>query len=1171
MGAHKAKAGESHGSAGAGPLASGPVETKDSSAFGFSQLRAVFTYMLDAVLITSTSGDIVDANPAACTLSGYAREELIGLPILSLTAPDQPESYKEGWADFLENGRFDSEWRFIRRDGAVLDLETRAVANVVPGYNVAVLRDVTGRKEEEPRLQAERELLQTVLDHIPVMVNLFDPGGALKWVNREWERVLGWTLEEAQKSDIYRDTTPDSKERDRVQRFVAGANGQWEEFDTHVKNGGTLRTCWSNVRLSDGTVIGIGRDITEQKRAESALRESEERFRQLAENTRDVFWMSDPETNRQFYVSPAYEEVWGRSREEFHANPMAFFDSVHPEDQAAFLVAIESKPLGGTFSQEYRIVRPDGEVRWIWDRAFPVFDEQGKIYRTVGIAQDITERKAAEAALQSSESRFRALTENSWDGICLWSPEGQHIYSSPSSLRLLGYGPTDSPNLCLVELIHPDDWSMVQSRFQEALAHPRRGVVVETRVKHTSGTWRWMDCAFTNLIDEPSLGAVVNNYRDVTDRRLAMDELRASQERLSTALWRGNVGLWDLDVATGIFTFSPQYFAQLGYGENEFDSSFDHIVSLVHPDDKQPTLEKFRDQIAGQAIYYQNEFRFRHRDGGYRWFQSQGTIFRDSKGQAVRVLGVHIDITAIKEIESELRASRAALQRTYDDMERLVHVRTAELEKSNQALKVEVTERQMALGALREAVIQLEVAKREAEDANTAKSEFLSRMSHELRTPLNAILGFGQLLGLAELEARDRESVDYILGAGRHLLQLIDEVLDISRIEAGRMQVNLEPVDIAPMVHEALEMTRPLAASRQIQLIDQVGTAGNRPSVRADRQLLRQVLLNLISNAVKYNRDGGEVVISLEEGRHRGVRRICVSDTGMGLSGEELAKLFTPFERLQAARLGVEGTGIGLTLSKRLAEAMGGRIGVESEVGRGSRFWLELAVALEEPPAHSGGVNDGGPMGEIPPAADPGLVESYLESQDFVPRDRPSPAPVPAVETPPAQAPPAIHPGPAPERAEYHGSAGESSSGGALIAETRRRDQASYGDFSNLNGLVLYIEDNLSNLRLVEMIFMRVPGLDLVTAQSGAQGLALASAKKPDVILLDLHLPDMDGEQVLAQLKAQVETRDIPVVVLSADALPKQTARLTAQGIDAYLTKPIDRCELLATVSFGSS
>jgi PAS domain S-box-containing protein len=379
----------------------------------------------------------------------------------------------------------------------------------------------------------------------------------------------------------------------------------------------------------------------------------------------------------------------------------------------------------------------------------------------------------------------------------------------------------------------------------------------------------------------------------------------------------------------------------------------------------------------------------------------------------------------------------------------------------------DVTHRSRIEKALRE-------AKEEADRANHAKSDFLSRMSHELRTPLNSILGFGQLLDRQSPTEIQRPRIRYILSAGRHLLNLINEVLDISRIEAGNLQLSVEPVCIEEAIHEALDLMRPLAAERTIGLATSSPLESS-TYVLADRQRLKQVLLNLLSNAVKYTAVSGSVTVAFSDST-KGLTRISVRDNGAGIAVDKLARLFTPFDRLGAEQSTVEGTGLGLALCQRLVQAMHGSIGVNSNLGTGSTFWLELPKA-----------------------------ESPLQGL----------------------------------AAQMNSTASER----ATEEESRR---------------ILYIEDNFSNVTLVEQMLAERPALELMTAMQGRVGLELARQHSPDLILLDLHLPDMPGWQVLAQLKADHLTRTIPVVVISADATVPQVKRLVSAGARAYLTKPLD-------------
>jgi PAS domain S-box-containing protein len=376
---------------------------------------------------------------------------------------------------------------------------------------------------------------------------------------------------------------------------------------------------------------------------------------------------------------------------------------------------------------------------------------------------------------------------------------------------------------------------------------------------------------------------------------------------------------------------------------------------------------------------------------------------------------------------------------------------------------------------------ELLTTREEAERANRAKTEFLSRMSHELRTPLNAILGFGQLLELERLTDEQREHVDYILSAGRHLLDLINEVLDISRIESGQLTLSAEPVEVGDAIAEVVALVTTQADRQHVTVTN--AHAACEQYVMADRQRLRQVLLNLTSNAVKYNRPRGTVRIACAM---RGDRfRISVADTGYGIAPEHLDRLFRPFDRLGAEVGSIEGTGMGLALSKGLVEAMGGAIGVETELDVGSTFWIELDLAE-------------------------GPIEAYER----------------------------LHPST------------------IAVAPVPERDSR----------LILQIEDNASNLRLVERIVRRQPGLRIVGTGTGRSGIELARQRRPDLILLDVHLPDTTGHEVLRQLRAFSETRETPVVVLSADATRTQISRLMDSGAFGYVTKPLDVAVFLETV-----
>jgi signal transduction histidine kinase/CheY-like chemotaxis protein len=376
---------------------------------------------------------------------------------------------------------------------------------------------------------------------------------------------------------------------------------------------------------------------------------------------------------------------------------------------------------------------------------------------------------------------------------------------------------------------------------------------------------------------------------------------------------------------------------------------------------------------------------------------------------------------------------------------------------------------------------EIRAARDTAQSANRAKSEFLSRMSHELRTPLTAMIGFAELLEIEELTAQQHEYVETILRAGSHLLELMNDILDIARIEEGRMSLVPEAVLVADVAREVSELVKPSADRHSITLKVDVD---DRLTVIADRQRLRQVLVNFMSNGVKYNHDGGCVTISARQ-QSNDTGKIVVADTGMGMSSDDVDLLFSPFNRLWAQRSDIEGTGLGLALSKTLAEAMHGNIGVSSKLGSGSEFWVEL------------------------PLADTELIETAAAAMERGPANPPLP--------------------------------------------TKSK-------------IVLLAEDAESNIKLVKGILRRRPHVELVVATNGVTAIEMAKDRAPDLILLDLHLPDIDGDEVMRQLQALAELRHTPVVIVSADATDRQRERLLEAGAKDYITKPLRLKRLLQVV-----
>jgi PAS domain S-box-containing protein len=404
----------------------------------------------------------------------------------------------------------------------------------------------------------------------------------------------------------------------------------------------------------------------------------------------------------------------------------------------------------------------------------------------------------------------------------------------------------------------------------------------------------------------------------------------------------------------------------------------------------------------------------------------------------------------------------------------------------NTARQVVEQERKRFEKALQQTNIELENARFTAEKANLAKSEFLSSMSHELRTPLNAILGFAQLMELASPPpaAAQAKRIAQILQAGWYLLSLINEILDLAVIESGKLSLSKESVSLSELMSECQTMMEPQALQHGVQM--SFPRLNNPIFVSADRTRLKQIIVNLISNAIKYNKEHGTVVIECMVSGPKRIR-LSIKDTGAGLPPEKLAQLFQPFNRLGQEAAGVAGTGIGLVVSKRLAELMGGVLGVESTVGVGSVFWCELG------------------LGEPPKTLVPNGEASTLVLPEALPG--------------------------APWRT------------------------------------LLYVEDNPANMQLVEEVIAEVSGLRLITAADGTLGIELARASQPQVILMDINLPGISGIKALKILRGDPVTAHIPVIALSANAMPRDIEKGLEAGFFRYLTKPIKIAEFMNTLN----
>jgi len=927
------------------------------------------------------------------------------------------------------------------------------------------------RMEESLRLHATRmkSILETSLDAIIVMDS---QGVILDW-NTRATAIFGWQKHEALGRTVAETIIPPQHREAHLRglaRFLA--TGEGSVLNRRIDITALHRTgrefpvelAITATRIHDQwQFTAFIADITERKRAEQGLKW----FRTLLDNVTDSIEIIDPRTGKFL-----------------DGNEKAWSNLGYTRGELLTLTVSDIDPLvtSPAFAKLVRQLRETGEARVLEsihlrkDRTtFPVevnahcIRQDGQEF-LVAIVRDITERKRTEEALRETEERFRSAFGHAAIGMALVSTDGRWLQVNPTLCDIVGYSEPELLATTFQAITHPDDLDTDLAYVRQMLAREIRYYQMEKRYIHKRGHVVWILLSVSLVHDrEGNPLHFIGLIQDITERKQAENRL-AAQYAVAQVLAESPA----LQEASAKIL---QVLCEcLGWQVGSI-WRVDRDANLLRCLEIWQTQKTEADEF--MAISRQRTFASGVGMPGRVW----------SGGEPVWIP----DVLKDRNFPRAPMAAKAGLHgaigfpiKIGKNVYGIMEFFSCEIRELDAYLLPMVGDIGIKIGQFierkeaEEALQERELAKLSAERANQAKSEFLSRMSHELRTPLNAVLGFAQLLEMEALSPEQQQHVQHIIKGGQHLLVLINEVLDIARIEAGHMTLSLEPVPVSVIIGEAVDLVRPQAAARNIQLI--TPAAREETYVRAEQQRLKQVLLNLLSNGVKYNRKGGTLTVSgqaVPEGRYR----LTVTDTGGGMPPALLSRLFTPFDRLEADS-STEGTGLGLVLSRSLITAMGGTISVDSMVGQGTSFSVELLLS-EHPVTPAATVS-----AKIPIAA---------------PR-----------------------------------------SGGAFT--------------------VLYIEDNLSNYQLVERLVERRPGVKLLSAMQGKLGVELAVSHRPDLILLDLNLPDIQGDEVLLRLRERPETAGIPVVLLSADAMQKQIDKLLAAGAREYLTKPIDVVQFYAVL-----
>lgn len=795
----------------------------------------------------------------------------------------------------------------------------------------------------------------------------------------------------------------------------------------------------------------------EKKMYEQTLKESEDKYRSLIESLNDVIYRVD--ANQVItYISPIIQKILGYLPEEVIGRKFHEFVGENSDMLSSrFEVLKEKKEIHNI----YKIKNRSGEDHWIRLSTRPIIKDN-QFIGGAGTLVDITETKQIEMELHKSEELYRKLVERSNDVIYEVNLEGKIRFISPVIEKLLGFKPDYLIGRNFIDYVYePDREILIQGLLND---NSMENMLVEYRYVNITGEIRWVSTTSTTLYENDVPLGKTGFIIDITEKKRAEEKIEQQNERISAILRAMPDMIYIVD-SNGTYL---EFFAD---NVDELLVPKDRLVGMnmrqiFNEETAKLHLEKIKECIRTKnLITYEYSALLKNI---LTHFEVRLILLSDNT-----VLRFIRDVTTRKNAENEILDLNV-------NLENKIKERTTQLAKTNLDLLREIDERNRVENDLKKARL-------DADEANLAKSEFLSRMSHELRTPMNSILGFAQLLEMSELLPKQKKSVKHILHSGKILLELINEVLDISRIEAGRLSLSIEPVPLESVIKEIIDVVYPMAKAKQIK-IELTDSPWNKLYIKSDRQRLKQILINLISNAIKYNKTAGSVILKTElvPGQYENSQRIRISiiDKGLGISAQDLTKIFTPFERIGAENTQTEGTGLGLTVVKKLVEAMGGNIGAESVKEVGSTFWFELPQAENNPEAMNS--------------------EALLDLKS---------------------------------------------------------------SNEHCKGQILYVEDNQPNIELIEQVFsVQRSGIKLVVCNKGSEVVTLAKEMKPDLILLDLNLPDMHGSEVLELLKADTKTKDIPVVVISADAMPLQLEKLKKAGANNYLTKPLDIKEFLEVI-----
>lgn len=1004
-------------------------------------LAAIVQSSEDAIIGQDLEGNILTWNPAAATLFGYPAREAIGKHVSMLVAAERRHEVGRLRQQVLEGGSI-SQYRCLclhqqggSFHGSVTLFPIRNSHGAVTATS-CIVRDVTRERQAE---QATA-LLASIVEYSEDAINSVDMNGTVLTWNRAAEKLLGHSADEIiGKSAAV--LGPHGTEEVRRCLEVIGGGQRVPLFETvrQAKNGERIHVsvAVSPIRDAAGEVVGasaIVRDIGPRLIAERRLRESEGLFREIFAHA--PFGMCVGGFDGSFrQVNAPLCRMLGYSEEELLQRRAQ--DISHPGDVETTLARLDElrRDPSQCLEAEKRYIHRDGHVVWARIKLSPVRDASGGALYLVVHIEDITERKRTWEALQESELRFRNIADSSPTMLWVTDANGGLQFINRMLLEFSGASFDQAQGRGWHVFVHPGDAPQYVVAFERAMRE-RSAFRAEARVRRADGEWRWFGSYATPRFSPGGefLGHI-GLSSDITERLKAEQELRSSEEKFRQLAENIREVFWMMPPSgEEILYVSPAY-EQIW--EQSRESLYQNAMSwfeAVHPQDRAAAHGAFARQMQGEPL--ESIYRIHTRSGREKWIRDRAFPIRDRDGRIIRVAGLAEEITERKRHETELI-----------------------------------------------------LAREEADAANSAKSRFLANMSHEIRTPMNGVIGMIQLLLDTRLTVEQRQYLAVAQDSARVLLALIDDILDLSKIEAGKIVLEHVSFSLRDVVDAVVQVLRVQAGAKGLKFSARVA-ADIAPFLSGDAHRLRQVLTNLATNAIKFT-ERGEVTLeaqlqSLSEGRT--CIHFAIRDTGIGIQPDQVARLFSAFTQADASTTRkYGGTGLGLAISKQLVEMMGGTIGAESAAGGGSRFWF--TAMFEVPQTDAPAVSSG--QRRLRSPAVTGLPDRCLR--------------------------------------------------------------------------ILVAEDNAIN-REVALAQLEKLGARADAVVNGAEAVAAVRSGGYDLVLMDCEMPEMDGFEATRTIRHSLAS-SIPIIAVTADAMPADRERCLREGMNDYIAKPVDVSELKAALS----